>query len=134
MEIFTTSQLAAKAGVINETIRYYERKGLLLPPERTLGGFRQYKVDDLKRLKFIMMAKEHGFTLKEIKELLELRVSTQSSCNDVREMVQTKIKIIEEKIRELQQIKNALKHLMINCHIQSPADECPILNAFDKQK
>ncbi len=131
MKIFTTSQLAVKGGVISETIRYYERKGLLPPPARTVGGYRQYTEDDLKRLTFIKMAKEHGFTLKEIKELLELRVSAQSTCNEVREMAQTKINVVEEKIRELKQIRKALKHLMVNCHIQSPTDECPILDTFD---
>ena len=133
MEIFTTKQLAEKAGVINETIRYYERKGLLPPPARSASGYRQYTNDDLKRMLFIKMAKEHGFTLKEIKELLDLRVSENSTCNDVREIAQHKIEIIEEKIRELKQIKKALTHLMDSCHLQDPADECPIINAFESQ-
>ncbi len=131
--MFSTGQLAAQAGVNVETIRFYERKGLLPSPQRTPGGFRQYSQNDLKRLRFIITAKRHGFTLHEVRELLELRVSPTSTCAQVRQKAREKIKIIDEKLGELQRMRKALKVLSASCHGDDPAGECPILEAFEAQ-
>ena len=132
--MLSSGQLAAKAGVNVETLRFYERKGLLPAPQRTSGGYRQYSESDLKRLKFILTAKRHGFTLQEIKELLELRVSSQTTCEQVQAKAQEKITLIDEKLRELKRIKKALQILSQRCQSEHPSEQCPILQAFEQQE
>ena len=134
MQEFTIGSLARQANVNIETIRFYERKGLMPNPQRTPAGFRVYSQKDLQRLNFILMAKKHGFTLKEIKELLDLRVNPDSTCDDVRKKAEIKIKLIEQKLQELRRMKKALKTLMASCHGSNPAGECPILEAFEHHK
>ena len=129
----TIGKLAQNAGVNIETIRFYERKGIMPKPLRKPGGFRLYTEADLKRLNFILMAKRHGFTLKEIKELLELRVDPHSSCEDVRIKAEEKINLIEDKLRELKRMKKALKTLAASCHGPNPTGDCPILEAFEQE-
>ncbi len=133
MEKFTIGTLAKTAQVNIETIRFYERKGLLPPPERKASGYRLYSREDVKRLRFIIMAKSHGFTLNEIKELLNLRVDPHSTCSEVRQKAEAKIEYIETKIRELLRIKKALQELAKSCHGEGPAGECPILDAFEQE-
>ena len=91
MEALTIGQLARQAAVGVETIRFYEREGLLAEPERRPSGYRQYPAEVVRRVRFIRHAKELGFTLKEIQELLELRVDPVSSCADVRRHARAKI-------------------------------------------
>jgi len=134
LQEFTIGSLARQANVNIETIRFYERKGLMPNPQRTPAGFRVYSQKDLQRLNFILMAKKHGFTLKEIKELLDLRVNPDSTCDDVRKKAEIKIKLIEQKLQELRRMKKALKTLMASCHGSNPAGECPILEAFEHHK
>ncbi len=123
-----------KLGEVNiETIRFYERKGILPKPKRNSSGYRSYSDNDLKRLNFILMAKTHGFTLNEIKELLDLRVDPESTCEDVRVKAREKIAIVKIKIKELNRIKNALIKLEVSCHDRGPVDECPILLEFEKE-
>jgi len=129
----TIGKPAQNAGVNIETIRFYERKGIMPKPLRKPGGFRLYTEADLKRLNFILMAKRHGFTLKEIKELLELRVDPHSSCEDVRIKAEEKINLIEDKLRELKRMKKALKTLAASCHGPNPTGDCPILEAFEQE-
>jgi len=129
--MLSTGQMASRAGVNIETIRFYERKGLLPPPQRATGGYRRYSPKDLKRLQFILTAKRHGFTLQEIKELLELRVSPTSTCAQVLQKAQEKIMVINQKLLELKRMKNALKALSAACHGTGPAGERPILEAFE---
>ncbi len=131
MKQYTSGQLARAAGVNIETLRFYERKSLLPEPRRTRGGFRLYGEEDLRRLKFIAMAKQHGFTLSEIKELLDLRVDSRTSCEEVREIAEEKLTVIERKLRELQQMKKALQDLIESCHRQGTTGNCPILDAFE---
>lgn len=133
MSEVTIGKLAKNAGVNIETIRFYERKGIMPKPERKPGGFRLYSEADLKRLRFILIAKRHGFTLNEIKELLELRVAPESTCEDVRSKAQEKIRVIEEKLRELKRMKKALQTLAASCHGANPTDDCPILEAFEQE-
>src|SRR5207247_4480710 len=107
----TTGKLASEGGVNIETIRYYERHGLLPTPPRTHSGYRVFSDDAVTRLRFIKHAQDLGFSLKEIKELLGLRVKPGSSCADVRRKAESKIVDVDEKIQRLQAIKGALVEL-----------------------
>ena len=98
---FTRGQLAKKAGVNPETVRYYEKTGLLPKAKRTESGYRLFSEEDVKRIKFIKRAKELGFTLKEIKELLELRFENQGECQEVRKLAEEKLQDVEKKIQDL---------------------------------
>ena len=133
MNDYTIGTLAKLSEVNIETVRFYEKKGILPKPIRKPSGYRSYTDNDLKRLNFILMAKTHGFTLNEIKELLELRVDPESTCEDVRIKAREKIEIVKVKIKELNRIKNALIKLEVSCHDSGPVDECPILLEFEKE-
>src|SRR5712691_8722675 len=111
MKPLTIGQVARGAGVGVETVRFYERQGLLQEPARKESGYRQFTEDVVARLQFIKRAKELGFTLKEIKELLALRVDPETTCAEVRERARIKIADVETKILELQRIKKALVKL-----------------------
>lgn len=134
MKPLTVGQVARKAGVGVETLRFYERQGLLEEPARKASGYRQYPADVVERLRFIRRAKELGFSLKEIKELLALRVDPETTCGEVKRRAQAKIADVEEKIQVLQRIKTALVKLTALCRGQGPISACPILDAFDKEK
>lgn len=129
----TIGQLAERAGVGVETVRFYERKGLLDEPARRASGYRQYGEDVVARLRFIRRAKELGFTLKEVADLLALRHDPAATRSDVRERMQGKVGDIEAKIRDLQNIKQALLELTATCKGRGPAEDCPILRAIDRQ-
>ena len=116
-----------------ETIRYYEREGLIEEPVRGESGYRQYTSEVIARLYFIKRSKELGFTLKEIRELLSLRATENSRCNDVKEQAEAKISNIEEKIASLQRMKKALEKLVVECNGQSPIRECPILESLNSE-
>lgn len=133
MEKFNIGLLAKKAKVNVQTVRYYERRGLLPEPPRRESGYRQYSLADLARLKFIRHAKELGFSLKEIEELLSLRVDPNTTCADVKRRTEAKIDDVEEKIRALQRIRDALTHLAGLCRGRGPLSECPILEAFNSR-
>ena len=113
MEALSIGQLAEAAGVHIETIRYYERRGLLPEPPRTSSGYRQYGPDDLWRLEFIGRAKALGFTLAEIGELLS--DGTRDDPVSVRVMVQRKLEAIEERERELAGVRTRLARLADIC-------------------
>ncbi|HDZ27130.1 hypothetical protein LCGC14_1680320 [marine sediment metagenome] len=131
MNILTTGQLAKKAQVNVETIRYYERRGLIPEPLRSESGYRHYSQDSIARIQFIKRAKELGFSLKEVSELLSLRVDPNTNCADVKRMAEVKITDIKEKIHALQRIKEALTKLRASCQGSGPAGKCPILEALD---
>jgi MerR family mercuric resistance operon transcriptional regulator len=132
MEYFTIGKLAKKAQVNTETIRYYERRGLISRPPRPLSGYRQYPDETFKRIDFIKRAKELGFSLKEIGDLLSLRVDPTTSCSDIKIRTETKIEAIEEKIKTLKKMKNALVDVSRGCSGRGPISECPILEALEK--
>jgi MerR family mercuric resistance operon transcriptional regulator len=133
MRPLTIGQIARQAGVGVETVRFYERQGLLAGPARTAAGHRQYTEDVVERLRFIRRAKELGFTLKEIGELLTLRLDLGTSCAEVRARAKAKISSIETKIRDLQQMWQALDKLVASCRGRGPISACPILDALDKE-
>jgi len=127
-------QLAKRAEVGVETVRFYERKGLLDEPERRPSGYRQYQSDTVDRLLFIRRAKELGFTLKEITELLSLRVDKDKTCADVRQQAEAKIANIEERIQSLQRMKRALMKVTRQCSGSGPVSDCPILESIEQKK
>ncbi len=130
----TTSQLAKKASVNLETVRYYERRGLIPEPPRTESGYRDYSQDIIARILFIKRAQDLGFTLKEISELLSLRVDPDTTCCDVRQRTETKIRDVDEKISDLQRIREALTVLVQSCKGKGPTSACPILEAIDTKE
>jgi len=130
MKLMTIGQVAQRSGVGIETVRFYERQGLLDEPSRRESGYRQYQDDAVARLRFIRRAKELGFSLKEIKELLALRVDPETTCAEVRRRAEAKLTDVEERIQSLQRIKGALKKLTTACSGRGPITECPILEAL----
>ena len=134
MNTLTIGKVAQRAGVGIETVRFYEREGLIEDPPRGPSGYRHYSESVVPRLLFIRRAKELGFTLKEIKELLSLRLDPDTTCADVRERAEGKIADIEEKIRSLRRMKKALIKLTESCRGLGPVDACPILEALDPKE
>jgi len=131
MENLAIGQLAKRARVNVETVRYYERRGLIPEPPRRESGYRQYPEDAVARILFIKRAQELGFSLKEILELLSLRVDPDTTCRDVKRRAENKIADIEEKIETLRTMKNALTKLRDQCKGKGPTSECPILEALE---
>lgn len=131
MKPMTIGRVAKQAGVGIETVRFYEREGLLVTPARSASGYRLYDTDVVARLQFVRRAKELGFTLNEIKELLSLRVDSTISRQDVRARAKTKIEGIENKIKTLQRMKKALVRLIQECCGKGNGAECPILRSLE---
>jgi Hg(II)-responsive transcriptional regulator len=131
MERLTIGQLAKRAQVNRETVRYYERRRLLQRPLRSIAGYRVFSDDALKRLRFIRHAKMLGFSLEEIRELLALRVQSIGTCDRVRERAQIKITEIERKIDALRQMRRVLSELVNTCARRRKTDECPILDSLE---
>jgi MerR family transcriptional regulator, copper efflux regulator len=134
MKALLIGQVAEQAGVNLQTVRYYERRGLLPRPDRTAGNYRIYTADAPRRVRFVKRAQELGFTLKEIKELLALRAEPQARCADVYEQAEAKVADIDNKLRDLRAMRKALGKLMAECSGRSPASECPILEALEDPK
>ena len=132
-ETLRTGEVAARAGVNIQTLRYYERRGLLEEPERRASGYRKYPRDAVQLIRFIKKAQELGFTLTEIEDLLRLRSDQTASCPQVRVAAQAKIEGIEQKIRSLRAMKRALGVLVSSCRSGGSTRECPILDALDEK-
>src|ERR671918_71963 len=127
----TIGQVAAAAAVNIQTIRYYERRGLFVPPRRTPAGYRQYAEDAVSRIRFIKHAQVLGFSLKEIQELLGLRVRHGAACDAVERKTRDKIELVQQRIRALRRMKRTLERLAAACTARQPTDECPILEALE---
>ena len=124
--------VANQAGVNIETLRYYERQGIVSKPPRTSSNYRVYPEETVRRVRFVKRAQELGFSLNEIKELLALRATRGAKCEDVRSQALHKIAEIEQKIQALQAMKNALDGLVKECGSTSaPVSECPVLESLD---
>ena len=134
MDTLSIGQLAQRAGVGVETVRYYEREGLLEEPPRRASGYRQYPEEAVKRLHFIKRAQKLGFSLKEINELLLLRVDGQTACEEVKQRTEAKIAEVERKLVELQRVRQALIQVAALCEGQGPDSPCPVLEALDQQE
>ena len=127
-------EVADRGGVNLQTIRYYEREGLLPQPPRLPSGYRVFSEPAVRRVRFIKRAQELGFTLAEIRELLSLRIDHERDRSEVRAIAEAKVADIEQKIRTLSAMKDALVRLTDHCHGHGPASECPILEALDSDE
>lgn len=127
----TIGQVAKSSGVGVETIRFYEREGLLPRPPRTDSGYRTYPEDTPRRLHFIKRARDLGFTLHEIVELLNLSDRGQGEASLVRDRASAKLADLERRIRDLERMRSTLQHLVHCCDGRQPLAECPILEALD---
>ncbi len=132
MGYLTTGQLAKQAQVNIETVRYYERRGLIPEPPRRESGYRQYPRNMIARIQFIKRAQELGFSLKEIHELLSLRFEPATPAIVIRRKAEAKVKNIEEKIETLEAMKHALLKLIGQCDGHGSVDDCPIIEALEK--
>jgi Hg(II)-responsive transcriptional regulator len=126
-----TSELAAQAEVNPQTLRYYERRGLLAEPVRSAGGYRAYPPDALRRVRFIKRAQELGFTLTEVETLLDLSGGGPDSCDAVRTLATEKIIDLRRRIADLQTLQAGLTRLVATCDLPRAQRECPILHELD---
>ena len=134
MKTLTIGQVAKQAGVGLETLRFYERKGLIDEPPRRASGYREYPPDIIERVKFIKRAKELGFSLKEIAELLSLRVDPETTSRDVKRRAEAKLADVKDKIRTLRRVERALAKLVASCSGKGPTSDCPILENLNQKK
>lgn len=123
-------ELAREAEVSVQTVRYYERRGLLPIPDRTTSGYREYDESDIFRLGFISRAKNLGFTLSEVQELLDLQVRRGTTANDVRKQALEKLESMRSKIRDLRSIASALERLVANCDAHGSPETCALMHAL----
>lgn len=130
-EHLKSGELAKAAGVNVETLRYYEKRGLIPEPPRRESGYRQYPPESVDRLIFIKSAQELGFTLEEIKDLLALRVDESATKAQVRQHAQAKVAQIDAKIAALSQMRSALSHMIDQCHGEGPTSDCPIIESIE---
>ncbi len=130
MMSLTIGQLAKKANVKLSTIRYYERCGLIDKPKRALSGYRLYSDDFIMRIHFITKAKQLGFTLEEVSELLYLQSNPRIRCAAVKTCTVNKIRVIQDKIELLQKMKTALIQLQEQCSCEGSTGDCRILKSL----
>lgn len=123
-------KLAEAAGVGVETIRFYERRGLLAQPERRKSGYREYAADDVARIRFIKSAQQLGFTLKEISELMQLEADANAQCGDVQTRATEKVRGIDEKIAALMRMRHELERLSGCCPSDQPLAECRLMGCL----
>ena len=131
MRRLKTGELAKKAEVNVETIRFYERKGLVPEPPRMKSGYRSYPEEDVQRIRFIKRAQQLGFSLKEIRELLNLRYDRAANCDEMCIITEKKITEVREKINDLIHIEKALTELLHNCREKNTTELCLILGFMD---
>lgn len=127
-------EVAERGGVNLQTIRYYEREGLLPEPPRLESGYRMFPESTVARIRFIKRAQEIGFALSEIRELLSLRTDEKRERAEVRALAMAKMADIDAKIRTLKAMKTALNRLTERCSGCGPASECPILESIDSEE
>ena len=128
--VMKIGELAHRAEVGIDTVRYYERQGLLPAPERLASGYRRYDQSDVARLRFVRRAKALGFTLVEIRELLALSGRREDDMGGLKAAAIEKLTDVEAKLAELTRIRNGLKTLVASCPGHGALDQCPILNAL----
>ena len=128
----TVSRLAHAAKVAIPTLRFYERSGLLPRPVRSASNYRLFPSESVRHIRFIRRAQQLGFSLTEIKELLNLRRSEQTSCAHVRDRAEAKIADIHERIRSLKRMGRALAKLAAGCNQRQSNQPCPILESLEE--
>lgn len=127
----TIGALADAAGVGRETVRFYEREGLVADPRGSGHGYRLYPPETVTRLRFIRRAQQLGFTLSEISELLQLRADDEAACEAVEARARRKLADVESKIADLRRIGDALARLVERCEARQPTGDCPILEELE---
>jgi Hg(II)-responsive transcriptional regulator len=134
MDGLTIGEVAERAKVHIETLRYYERRGLVASPPRSVANYRLYPEDVVRRVRFIKRAQELGFFLKEIKELLSLRAAPEAGCAAVRAHAAAKIKDVDAKIGSLTAMKRGLAKLVAECSGEGSLTDCPILESLETKE
>jgi MerR family transcriptional regulator, copper efflux regulator len=134
MSGLTIGEVAEQAHVHVETLRYYERRGLVARPPRSASNYRLYAEDTVRRVRFIKRAQELGFSLNDIKELLSLRADPEAGCAEVRACAEAKMKDIDAKIGALTAMRHALSTLVTECSGEGPLSDCPILESLETQE
>lgn len=127
MSGLTTGQLAQQSGVNVETIRFYERRGLLPEPPRQASGYRRFPEASVQLIRFIKRAQRLGFTLREVRELLELRIRSRRNCSTVMRRTKQKLADVRSKIDDLREMEQALAQLLSDCVGEGPISCCAIL-------
>jgi|SRR5215813_11118067 len=125
-----TSQVAERAGVNVQTLRYYERRGILPPPQRQESGYRAYDDDSVQAIRFIKCAQELGFTLAEVETLLELAAGGPENCDAAQQMAVQKIRQLDQKIATLGAMRDSLQRLMATCQLPRSERECPLIQSL----
>ena len=125
-------QVAARAGVNVQTLRYYEKRGILGRPLRTASGYRKYPAETVRVIRFIKRAQDLGFSLEEIEDLLRLRTMKGIDKSKVRDVAAAKVTEIDEKLRRLSSVRSALVQLVETCTCQLGVVPCPILEALEE--
>jgi Hg(II)-responsive transcriptional regulator len=126
-----TSEVAAQAQVNTQTLRYYERRGLLPPPERTSSGYRAYTGDSVRVVRFVKRAQQLGFTLTDIEELLHLADGGPASCEEARTLAHARIADLQQRISQLVGMRDALARLVDTCDQPRAERDCPILHEIE---
>jgi DNA-binding transcriptional MerR regulator len=128
MTAMKIGEIARRSGVGVETIRYYEREALLVEPKRLPSGYRQYDESTVERLEYIRRAKELGFTLGEVRDLLELSFAAPAGCDHIQQRAERKLADIEERIRTLQQMKRSLGKIVQRCRVKNATGYCTLVH------
>lgn len=124
-------EVAAATGLTVGAIRYYQRIGLVLEASRTASGYRQFEPGVVHRLRFVQRSQDLGFSLEDIRELLELRATPEAPASRVQELAQSKLETIERKLTDLTRLRDALLAVSCACDGRGPVSECPILDALE---
>lgn len=126
-----SSQVASQAGVNVQTLRYYERRGLLPEPDRLESGYRCYGTDAVRTVRFVKRAQQLGFTLEEIESLLDLAAGGPDSCDAATLLAIEKLAQLEQKIADLAAMRDSLRQLVATCHLSPDKRLCPLLEAIE---
>lgn len=130
--MLTIGKVAAAAEVSRDTLRYYEREGLLIPAAKTASGYRVYDNDALRRIRFIRQAQQCGFSLSEIRDLIALKSRQSACCSEVRNVAIAKKLQVEARLKALQSISQALDELIATCVDEDrPLSDCPIISRLE---
>ncbi len=130
MDSLRTGEVARQADVNVETLRYYEREGILPEPPRRMSGYREYPPETVDLIRFIKRAQELGFSLREVKELLSLREVPRRAAKRASRLVESKIAEIDHKIRDLHSMRAALDNLRCACDANDSSSDCPIIESL----
>lgn len=133
-QLLTIGAVAKRARVNIQTVRYYERRGLVVPDDHRDSGYRLYSDEAIMKIRFVRNAQDLGFTLSEIMSLLKLQVTKRSQCEGVKRKAEEKLADVRAKIAGLKAIENVLSDLIRTCHARNATDPCPILRSLELER